>query len=104
MSLTIEVPPEVEARLREKAAREGEPAESIAIQMLADALEWEAQEWKDAVECIRRGFEAVAAGRERTLDEYIAHKRAALGKPRSWPDSWPSMTRAKTRVTDDARR
>jgi predicted transcriptional regulator len=81
MPITIELAPEVEARLREKAAREDQDAEAVAAAVLADALEWEAQDRAEAVDGIRRGLEDFAAGRFRPLDEVIAEKRAKYGLP-----------------------
>jgi predicted transcriptional regulator len=75
VTITIELAPEVLARLREKAAREGRDAESVAADLLADALEWEAEDRAQAIEGIRRGLADFEAGRFRSLEEVIARKQ-----------------------------
>jgi predicted transcriptional regulator len=81
MTITIELAPEVLARLQEKAAREGRDAESVAADVLADALEWETQDWAEAVEGIRQGLADFEAGRFRPLEEVIAEKQSKYGLP-----------------------
>jgi predicted transcriptional regulator len=75
MTITIELAPEVLARLHEKAAREGPDAESVAPDVLADALEWETEDLAEAIEGIRRGLADFEAGRFRSLEEVIAPKQ-----------------------------
>jgi predicted transcriptional regulator len=75
--MAIELSPETEARLRQRAERTGQDADALADQLLADALAEDADELsQDAVaqirQGIRRGLEAAAAGRERPLAEYAA--------------------------------
>ena len=79
MTITIELAPEVLAHLREKAAREGRSAEAVAADMLADALEWEAEDRAEAIEGIRRGLADFVAGRYLPLEEVIAEKRELKG-------------------------
>jgi predicted transcriptional regulator len=75
MTLTIELPPEAERRLREKADRQGEPVETVAAATLAEALEWEAQETAEAVEGIRRGLDDFEAGRCRSFQPFADEQR-----------------------------
>jgi predicted transcriptional regulator len=75
MTLTIELPPDAERRLREKAVRQGEPVETVAVATLAEALEWEAQETAAAVEGIRRGLDDFEAGRCRSFQEFADGQR-----------------------------
>jgi predicted transcriptional regulator len=81
MTLTIELSAEALARLQEKAAQEGRDAESVAATVLAEALEWEAEDCAEAIEGIRRGLADFEAGRFRPLEEMIADKRAKHGLP-----------------------
>ena len=67
MTITIDLAPEVLARLRDKAAREGEDSEAVAARLLAEALEWEAQDQGEAIEGIQRGLADFEAGRFRSL-------------------------------------
>jgi predicted transcriptional regulator len=75
MTLTIQLPPDVERRLREKAIERGEAVEAVAAAVLADALAWDAQDAGDAVEGIRRGLEDFEAGRYRPFQEFADEQR-----------------------------
>jgi predicted transcriptional regulator len=79
MTLTIDLEPELLERLHEKATREGRDPETIAAHILAEALEWEAQDRQDAIEGIQRGLDDYEAGRFRSLDEVTAEKRQRHG-------------------------
>jgi predicted transcriptional regulator len=81
MTITIELAPEVLERLREKAAREGRDAEAVAADVLANALEWDAEDQAEAVEGIQRGLADFEAGRYRPLEEVIAEKQRKYGLP-----------------------
>jgi hypothetical protein len=85
VEMTIMLTPETEARLREKAAREGQPVDAVADALLAAALEWESQDRSEAIEGLRRGNQAVEEGRERTLSAFLAEQRAKHGFPPEWP-------------------
>lgn len=74
MSLTIELPPDTERRLRAKAALEGKAAEAVAAAVLVDALEWEA-EATEAGAGIRRGLEDFDAGRSRPFADFAEEQR-----------------------------
>jgi predicted transcriptional regulator len=79
MTITLDLAPEVLSRLNEKAAREGQDAETIAAHLLTEALEWEAQDRSEAIEGIRRGLADFEAGRFRPLDEVITEKQRQYG-------------------------
>lgn len=74
MSITINE--QTEARLREKAAREGQDINLLADTLLNIALQWEAQDHAEAVEGIRRGLEAFGQGRSRSFKEFAAEQRS----------------------------
>lgn len=84
--MTITISGELEARLREKAAREGQDADVIVQAILTSALERDARERSEAVEGIRRGLEASAAGRVTSLQQVIEEARQRHGFPASWPE------------------
>ena len=75
MTLTIQLPPETEHRLRERAVQQGETAEAVALAILIDALERDAQETTEAVEHIRRGLEDFEAGRFRSFSDFAEEQR-----------------------------
>lgn len=72
MTLTITLAPDTEAYLRDKAARQGQDAETVAQATLAETLAWEAQEFEETVAGIQRGLDAAAEGRERPFEDYVA--------------------------------
>ena len=84
--MTITLTPSTEARLREKAEREGQDLNVVAEALIAAALDWEAQERAEAIEGIRRGDQAAAEGRERPLAAFVAEQRAKHGFPAAWPN------------------
>jgi predicted transcriptional regulator len=75
MSFTIILPPEAEQKLRERAAREGQDAETLAATVLVEALEWEARDSAEAVLGIQRGLDDFAAGRFRPFTEFAEEQR-----------------------------
>ena len=75
MIITIELPEDVETRLREKAARQGEDVASVAASVLADALDREAEDRKEAVEGIQRGLDDFETGRSRPFKEFAEEQR-----------------------------
>lgn len=81
MTITLDLAPEVEAWLREKAARDGREKEVVAQAVLAQALEWEAQERAEAAEGIQRGLDDFAAGRYSPASQVFADIRARHGIP-----------------------
>jgi predicted transcriptional regulator len=56
MSIVISLSPEVEARLREKAAQQGQDISLVAAELLARILEWEFLDSQEAVAGIQRGL------------------------------------------------
>lgn len=78
MMTTILIAPETEAKLKEKALREGQDMNTVADALLAAALEWEAQERAEAIAGIQRGLEASDAGRARSAAQVFAEMRTEL--------------------------
>ena len=83
--MTITLTPQTEARLREKAEREGQDINAVADALIVAVLEWEAQDFAEAVEGVRRGDQAALEGRERPLSAFIAEQRAKHGFSPTWP-------------------
>lgn len=81
MTIMIELAPEEEARLHQKAVREGLNAEAVAYNVLVQALEWEAQDRAEAVEGIKRGLADFEQGRFRRFSEFEAEQRAKYSLP-----------------------
>lgn len=63
--------PERKAQLDEYARRHGKDPAAALDEVLAEALEWERQDYEEAVEGIRRGYEDYKAGRVRPVEESL---------------------------------
>ena len=84
--MTITLTPATEARLREKAAREGQDFDRVADTLLQIALDWEEQEQAETVEVLRRSLAANDAGRVRPFTEFAGEMRAKYGLPTQLSD------------------
>ena len=78
--MTITISSELEARLRDRAHKQGRDLDTVAEVLLSAALDWEAQERREAIAGIQRGLEASAAGRVRPASEVFAEMRAKLAE------------------------
>jgi predicted transcriptional regulator len=76
--MTVTLSPETEAKLRERAEREGRDVSLVADALISAALEWEALDREEALAGIRRGLEASAAGRVRSARDVFADMRARI--------------------------
>ena len=71
----IQLKPERKAQLEEYARRRGQDPAAALDEALASYLEWELQDFTEAVEGIRRGYEDVRAGRTKPASEFLADMR-----------------------------
>ena len=69
MAIVINLSPELEAMLHDKAVRQGQNVELVASELLANALEWEQQDAEQAILGIQQGLDDFEAGRFRSFDE-----------------------------------
>ncbi|MBD2180530.1 hypothetical protein H6S82_30295 [Planktothrix sp. FACHB-1355] len=69
MAIIVTLSPELEARLRDKAVRQGQDVNLLASELLANVLEWEAQDSEAAIKGIQQGLEDFETGRFRSFDE-----------------------------------
>jgi predicted transcriptional regulator len=79
---TITLKPERRAQLEEYAQRRGQDPADALDEALADYLEWERQDFEEAVEGIHQGFEDMRAGRTRPAAEFLADMRQKHDLPR----------------------
>ncbi|MCY7367884.1 MAG: hypothetical protein LH474_07000 [Chamaesiphon sp.] len=75
MTLVINLSPELEEQLREKAIHQGRDINTVASELLASILEEEAQNDAEAVKGIQQGLEDFSAGNFRSFDEYVDEQR-----------------------------
>ena len=69
---SITLKPERQAQLEEYAGRHGQDPATALDEAVAAYLEWERQDFVEAVEGIRHGYEDVGAGRTRPAEEFLA--------------------------------
>jgi len=77
----VPLKPERKAQLDEYAERRGQDAATALDEALAAYLEWERQDFEQAVQGIRRGMEDVQAGRTRPAADFISDMRLKHGIP-----------------------
>jgi len=68
---TIPLTPERQAELEEFARRRGKTPADALDEALAAYLEWERQDFEEAVQGIQHGYDDVKAGRSRPADQFI---------------------------------
>lgn len=90
--MTITISPETEAKLWDKAHREGRNPDVIADSILGIVLDAEAREEAETAARVQEAMAAADAGREKPLEQYIAEQKAKRGLP----DAWPSATLVET--------
>jgi predicted transcriptional regulator len=79
--MEVQLTPEIEAQLNDYAVRHGQDPATALSDVLREALEWEQQDYREAVEGIRRGYEDVKAGRTRPAAEFMEELRVKHGFP-----------------------
>jgi predicted transcriptional regulator len=80
--MDVHLSPERQAQLNDYAHRRGQDPAAALDDVLAEALEWERQDYGEAVEGIRKGYADFQAGRVRPVDESFEALRVKHGLPR----------------------
>ncbi|MFZ0296010.1 MAG: hypothetical protein WAL52_20530 [Candidatus Sulfotelmatobacter sp.] len=78
----IPLKPERRAQLEEYAKRRGQEPVAALDEALAAYLEWEREDFAEAVEGVGRGYEDLRAGRTRPAAEFLADLRRKHDLPR----------------------
>jgi predicted transcriptional regulator len=79
---SLPVKPERLAQLEEFARRRGKSTADALDDALADYLDWERQDYQDALEGVRQGLEDVRSGRRVAADEFLDEFARKHGLPR----------------------
>lgn len=79
---TIPLKPERKAQLEEYAKRRGQDPADALDEALASYLEWERQDFAEAVEGIRRGHQDVRANRTKPASAFLTGLRRKHDIPR----------------------
>jgi predicted transcriptional regulator len=80
--MQIQLSPERQAELNDYAERHGKDPEAALDEVLASALEWERQDYREAVDGIRKGYADFKAGRVRPVEEAFEALREKHGLAR----------------------
>jgi predicted transcriptional regulator len=78
----IPLKPERKAQLEEYAKRRGQEPAAALDEALAAYLEWERQDFAEAVEGIGSGYKDLKAGRTRPATDYLSDLRRKHDLPR----------------------
>ena len=81
MAIVVSLSPELEARLREKGAQQGQDVSFVAAQLLEAVLEWEVEDSEAAIKGIQQGLEDFEAGRFRSFDDFADEQRRKYNLP-----------------------
>ena len=81
MSIVVTISPELEALLRDKAARQGQDINLVASALLASVLGWEVQDSEEAVKGIQQGLNDFEADRFRSFHEFAEEQRRKYNLP-----------------------
>ena len=73
--------PERLAQLEEFARRRGKSTADALDDALADYFEWERQDYREAVDAVRQGYEDVNAGRSVPADQFLDQFARKHGLP-----------------------
>jgi predicted transcriptional regulator len=79
---TLPVKPDRLAELEEFARRRGKSTADALDDVLAEYLEWERQDYQEALEAVRQGHEDVKAGRTVPADQFFDEFARKHGLPR----------------------
>jgi len=79
---TVPVNSERLAQLEEFARRRGKTTAEALDELLGDYLEWERQDYQEAVEAVRQGLDDVKAGRTKPADQFLDEFARKHGLPR----------------------
>jgi len=79
---TVPLKPERMAQLEEYANRRGQDPAAALDDVLAEYLDWERQDYEQAVEGIRQGYADMKAGRTQPAEAVFEALREKHGLPR----------------------
>ena len=79
---TLPVKPDRLVELEEFARRRGKSTADALDEVLAEYLEWERQDYQEALEAVRQGHDDVKAGRTVSADQFFDEFARKHGLPR----------------------
>jgi len=79
MTLTLTLPPQIEALLRQRAESTGQDITSIALAVLAFGLSFDESDFFEALEGIQRGLDDFDQGQFSSLEEFVDRQNEKYG-------------------------
>ncbi|MDJ0578561.1 hypothetical protein [Crocosphaera sp.] len=70
MTITINLSPDLETKLQDKALQEGKEIHQVITELLTTLIEWEIEDSKEAIKGIERGLSDFEQGNYRSFDEF----------------------------------
>jgi len=79
MTITLTLPPKIEALLRQRAESTGQDITSIALAVLAFGLSFDESDFFEALERIQRGLDDFDQGQFSSLEEFVDRQNQKYG-------------------------
>jgi len=79
MSITLDLPPQIETLLRQRAETTGEDMGQIAIAVLSWGLSLNDEDFFETLSGIQRGLDNFNQGQSSSLDQFIAEQNQKYG-------------------------
>lgn len=79
MSITLDLPPKIEALLRQRAESTGQDISQMALFVLALGLSLDDRDFFEALKGIQRGLDDFEQGEFSSLEEFIAEQNQKYG-------------------------
>jgi hypothetical protein len=79
MSITLDLPPQIETILRQRAETTGKDIGQIAIAVLAWGLSLNDEDFFETLNGIQRGLDDFDRGQFSTLDDFVAEQNQKYG-------------------------
>ena len=88
MSITLDLPPKIEALLRQRAQSTGQDISQMAIAVLTLGLSLDDSDFFEALKGIQRGLDDFERGQFSSLEDFIAEQNQKYGLSlEAWPEN-----------------
>lgn len=81
MAIIVTLSPELEVLLRDRATQLGQDVNVVASELLANVLEWEAQDSEEAIKGIQQGLNNFETGQFRSFQDFAEEQRHKYNLP-----------------------
>ncbi|MBC7822290.1 MAG: hypothetical protein H7126_00155 [Candidatus Parcubacteria bacterium] len=75
MAIVVNLSPELEVLLRDRAAQRGQDVDFVVSELLSSVLEWEEQDSENAIKEIQQGLNDFETGRCRSFQDFADEQR-----------------------------